>query len=93
MNTDDLFAPYCDLSGECLVSRARINGGDKPVLNKKLCMAVGIPWEGNKTNSIARWIFFQQNPELDRRITTVLKCGNNQCIRASHIMRGVLNVR
>ena len=94
MNTDDLLLPICDVSGGCLISRARINGADKPVLSKKICLAVGIPWQKERKNdAIARWVFFTNNPHLDRRHSTVLRCGNQQCVRASHIMQGVLNVR
>jgi hypothetical protein len=43
--------------------------------------------------SIARWVFFQYHPELEREHSITMSCGDKRCVRAAHCRRGVLNPR
>lgn len=94
VDTDALLAPYCDISGTCLLSSEKALYGKytRPRLTKKLCNLIGTTW-GYDTRglSIIRWIWWNIYPETDKGYCLTLKCGNQNCVRASHIQLGVLN--
>ena len=90
MDTDALLAPYCDVSGECILFRGKVHGRHgRPQLQKRFCRMAGIEWE---EGTVMRWVFFQHHPDVDRDYSITMSCGNNSCVRASHCRIGVLNV-
>ena len=90
---DELLMPYCDLSGECMIShRARANMYGKPfgrpLMNefyRRLLNAC------EREKSLSRAVFFRANPGLDRNYSVTMRCGHPCCVRESHIVAGVLN--
>ena len=94
MDTDALLAPYCDISGECLLSREKKAVGryNRPRMSKHFCKRAGIHWISPAT-SMCRFVFFNNNPEVDKNYCIVLSCGNQNCVRASHCRAGVLNLK
>jgi hypothetical protein len=94
MDTDAILLPYCDVSGNCLLSRDEYKKTKhaRPKFRKWVADLFGVPYRSKPLMALSRWIYFHNNPEADPDLSTVLSCCDYRCVRASHCVRGVLNL-
>jgi hypothetical protein len=95
MDTDSILSPYCDVSGNCLLSREKANGGhNRPRMSQKFCKMIGVPWiPFTRSESISRWVFFNHHPDVDRQYNVIASCCNKMCVKAEHQRLGLMNMK
>jgi hypothetical protein len=90
--TDAALMPYCDISGECLLIQRPVPWrNQRPVVNALLSRTLGWKEKKKHNGSVARAVFFINNPSVDRQYSISDRCGDPRCVRASHIIKGVFN--
>lgn len=92
MDVDTIFEPYRDISGECYIWK-NFNPSDRhsrPHLKKRQAAALGLSSHYRSFN-VQRGIWFYRHPETDPETFVVMNCGDNRCVRVSHIVFGGVN--